>query len=76
MKIEMRTLQAGPKGIRRPGQRYEVTAQVGKELIEAGAAVQVEDDNKPAVEIERAVETGKAETATAPAAKRTTKKRG
>ena len=38
----MKTLLAGPGGIRHPGQVYEVSKKEGKALIEAGAAEAVE----------------------------------
>lgn len=70
MKIEMKTLQAGPGGVRRPGRVYRVSDEDGQILIKAGAAVAVEDDNKPAPEVERTVATDDAENATAPVSKR------
>ena len=42
MQIKMKTLLAGPGGIRHPGQVYEVSKKEGKALIEAGAAEAVE----------------------------------
>lgn len=74
MKVEMKTLQAGPDGIRRAGQIYTVSAETGKQLIAAGAAVMVEDDHKPAPEIERAVEPVEQETTAAPAAKKASRR--
>lgn len=42
MQIKMKTLLAGPGGIRHVGQVYEVSKKEGKALIEAGAAEEAE----------------------------------
>jgi hypothetical protein len=38
MRIKMRTLDVGPKHIRRPGEVHEVDAKEGKALIDGGFA--------------------------------------
>ena len=81
MKIEMKTLQAGPKGIRRPGNVYTVPDAEAKALIENGYAVEVKEAKEPEPEVERAVappeyevETGKAAAKAAPKKKPAAKK--
>lgn len=55
MKIKMLTLQAGPSGVRKSGQTYDVPNQEASELIAGGyaVAVQAEDSAKQAAPIER-----------------------
>lgn len=59
MKITMLTLQAGPDGVRKPGESYDVPSAEAEALIAGGYAKKTEPVTKP----EPAVE-GKPRTAT------------
>lgn len=50
MWIEMKTLMAGPSGVREAGKTYEVPDKEAKTLIEGGFAEQVEAPRRRPVE--------------------------
>jgi len=65
MRVRMRTLSAGPRGVRRPGEEHEVSEEEGRALVKGHYADEVRKPPKP----EQAV-AGPAETAVAPPAEK------
>lgn len=53
MKLRMRTLSAGPKGVRAPGQVIEVSDAEGEQLLKGGYAERLEAPapRKPAADV-------------------------
>lgn len=63
MKVKMRTLDAGPDGVKHPGKTYDVSEAEGKALIAGGYAVEVKGASAaapaPAAETEKKPEADK-----------------
>jgi hypothetical protein len=63
MKVTMLTLQAGPDGVRKPGESYDVPSAEAEALIAGGYAKKTEPVTEPVTKLEPVVE-GKPRTAT------------
>jgi hypothetical protein len=46
MKVKMITLDAGPEGVKQPGQIYNVDDKEGKDLLDGGYAEKVEESQQ------------------------------
>ena len=62
MKIKMLTLQAGPDGVRKAGQSYDVPNKEANELIAGGYAVAVKVEENAEAPLERTAKGKRGET--------------